>query len=82
MVPLISVSLDRRLTVVERVKLRLHLFVCTWCDIYLKQLKSFSAILQLKSNHSDSSPVVLTPEARARIIEAIRPPDQLPKSHL
>jgi hypothetical protein len=78
MVPLISESLDRRLTFAERVKLRLHLLVCAWCARYLKQLKFFRAIFKLKSDHSDPGPAahLLSSEARARIVAALSRRDE------
>ena len=39
MVPLMSESLERRLSVLEHVQLRLHLMVCVWCARYLKQIE-------------------------------------------
>jgi hypothetical protein len=70
MVPLMSESLDRRLDVLEYLKLRLHLIVCAWCARYLKQIKflrrlfrerTFAAVLD------KASPVALPAGARERI---------------
>ena len=34
----ISQSMERRLTVSERVKLKLHLWICVWCQWYMEHL--------------------------------------------
>ena len=34
----ISQSMERPLTLTERVKLKLHLWICVWCQWYLEQL--------------------------------------------
>jgi len=49
-VPLLSESLDRRLTPGEILELRIHLFVCAWCARYLKQIKFLRQALRM---HSD-----------------------------
>ncbi len=74
MVPVMSESLERRLGLVERTKLRLHLLVCAWCARYLKQIK---LLRQLLNQHESSGPddnaefLKLTNEARQRISEAL-----------
>lgn len=50
MVPLMSQSMDRRLGLWEYVQLKLHLWVCTWCAHYLKQIKFFRQLLHEKSH--------------------------------
>jgi hypothetical protein len=45
MVSLMSESMDRRLGIRERLELRLHLIVCTWCARYLNQIKFFRELL-------------------------------------
>ncbi|HEV8368848.1 MAG TPA: hypothetical protein VGQ39_12920 [Pyrinomonadaceae bacterium] len=69
-VPVMSESLERRLGVVERTKLRLHLLVCAWCARYLKQIKLLrQAISQREFTSADdnASPLKLSDEARQRI---------------
>lgn len=75
MVPVMSESLERRLGLVERTKLRLHLMVCAWCARYLKQIK---LLRQLLSQGEPADPddnaesLKLTNEARQRISESLR----------
>jgi hypothetical protein len=69
-----SESLERRLSVVEYLKLSLHLWVCDWCKNYLKQIKFLSRLLRqrtLISANNKASPVALTVEARQRIVESV-----------
>jgi hypothetical protein len=75
MVPVMSGSLERRLGLVERTKLRLHLLVCAWCARYLEQIKLLrQAVSQREFTCEDdnASPVKLTDEARQRISESLR----------
>ena len=64
---LASESLDRSLTLYERVTLRLHLFRCDMCSRYVRQLK----FLQRACAHADEEKLTdvaeLTDEARKRI---------------
>lgn len=75
MVPVMSESLERQLGVVERTKLRLHLLVCTWCALYLKQIKLLrQAVSQREFPTADdnANPLKLSDEARQRISESLR----------
>ena len=77
MVPVMSESLERRLGLVERTKLRLHLLVCAWCARYLKQIKLLrQAVSQREFTTTDdndnANPLKLTDEARQRIYESLR----------
>jgi hypothetical protein len=46
MVPLMSESMERPLSVSEQLRLKLHLIVCTWCARYLEQLNFFRQLLR------------------------------------
>lgn len=74
MVPVMSESFERRLGLVERTKLRLHLLVCAWCARYLKQIKLLRQAVSRPefSAADDASPLKLTDEARQRISESLR----------
>lgn len=74
MVPVMSESLERRLGLVERAKLRLHLLVCAWCARYLKQIKLLKQAVSQREFSADdeASPLKLTDEARRRISESLR----------
>jgi hypothetical protein len=75
MVPVMSESLERRLGLFERTKLRLHLLVCAWCARYLKQVKLLrQAVGQREFTTADdnANPLKLSDEARQRISESLR----------
>ena len=75
MVPVMSESLERRLGLVEHMKLRLHLLVCAWCARYLKQISLLRQLVsqrELTSAADNPSPVKLSDEARQRISESLR----------
>ena len=74
MVPVMSESLERQLSLVERTKLRLHLLVCAWCARYLKQIKLLRQAVRQREFSADdhASPLKLTDEARQRISESLR----------
>jgi hypothetical protein len=75
MAPVMSESLERRLTLRERVILKLHLWVCIWCVWYLEHLRMMRKTLREgPSDISDnkSSEGSLTAEARERIKRALR----------
>ena len=75
MVPVMSESLERRLGLLEQIKLHLHMLVCAWCARYLKEIK---LLRQLLSQHESTGPddnaesLKLTNEARQRISESLR----------
>ena len=73
MVPVMSESLERRLGLVERTKLRLHLLVCAWCARYLKQIKVLRQVVRQPGvTEADAEPFKLTHEARQRISDSLR----------
>lgn len=75
MVPVMSESLERRLGLIEEIKLRVHLVVCTWCARYLKQIKLLRLVVrQARGDDRGDDPPLdkLTDEARRRISESVR----------
>lgn len=50
LVPLMSESLDRRLSLREWLGLHFHLIVCAWCARYLKQIKFLRNMLRGQSS--------------------------------
>jgi hypothetical protein len=74
LVPLMSQSLERSLTLRERVTLKLHLFVCIWCVWYLDQIRRMRSILRTSTDDEPAADLVeaeLSDEARARIKRAL-----------
>lgn len=66
MVALMSQSMERPLTLRERVLLRLHLWVCAWCVWYLEQLRLLRASLRAR----DAAPAAATTHAATLSAEA------------
>ena len=69
-VEIISQSMERPLTLRERVLLKLHLWVCMWCLWYMEHLQLMRDALRLQENESDvdvSTTTRLSDEARERI---------------
>lgn len=75
MAPVMSESLERPLTLRERVTLKLHLWVCVWCVWYLEQLRTMRDALRTRSAREEAdevdSAVKLSEEARERIRRAL-----------
>jgi hypothetical protein len=71
--PVLSQSLERKLTLRERVTLRLHFLICVYCIRYLKQLRLMRASIRARSEQietGDSAPA-LPEEARERLKRAL-----------
>jgi len=72
---LLSQSLERRLTLRERVTLRLHYLICVYCSRYLQQLRFMRKTLRegaARAAEADSPATpALSDEARERIRRAL-----------
>ena len=75
MAPVMSESLERRLSLRERVTLKLHLWVCVWCVWYLENLRTMREALRARGTREEAdevdSAVKLSEEARERIRRAL-----------
>jgi hypothetical protein len=77
MAPVMSESLERRLTLRERATLKLHLWVCVWCVWYLENLRTMREALRARGAREEEaaddvdSAVKLSEEARERIRRAL-----------
>jgi hypothetical protein len=76
MVRLMSDSLERRLTIGEHFRLRLHLLVCAWCAQYLKQIKFLRWALRARSAVTHEQAPSLSAEARERIARTLQNRDR------
>lgn len=61
-----SDALDRPLSRLQRVGLRIHLAMCRWCSRYGKQIKFLRAVAQ-RCDHDHNAKQTMPPEARERI---------------
>jgi hypothetical protein len=68
--PVMSQSLERRLTLREHFKLKLHLLICVWCVWYLEQLHFLRDAERARAEQG-SPATTLSPEAHARIKQAL-----------
>ena len=72
MVPLMSESMDHRLTLAEYLKLTLHLLVCAWCARYLKQIKFLRTLLRGQRAPTRELVPSLAVDARERIAKSLK----------
>jgi putative zinc finger protein len=70
---LVSQSLDRQLTLSERLQLRFHLMICDACTRFSVQLNQlYSSMRSVVRNIEQDARLELSAEARARITLAIK----------
>lgn len=70
---LASQAQDRPLSLVQRLRLRLHAMVCVWCHRYLKHLEFMHhAAPGLDEKAGHASPKVLSSGAKARMKKALQ----------
>ena len=74
-VSIISRSMERPPSLRERVKTKLHLWVCIWCVRYLEQLQLMRDTLRARGSKApdegDAADASLSAEARERMKRAI-----------
>lgn len=63
----ISQSMERKLTMRESITLKLHLWICAWCQWYMEQLLIIREAARSKAESPDLSGPTLSAEARERI---------------
>ena len=68
-VEMISQSLERSLSLGERFKVKVHLWICAWCQWYLEHLQLIRDAARAKASESPdlSTSAGLSAEARERI---------------
>jgi hypothetical protein len=78
-VKVISESMERRLSLWERIKVRLHLWICLWCVWYLEQLRLMRETIRSRAaeepNLESSTLPQLSSEARERIKLSLTQPN-------
>ena len=73
MARLTSLSLERPLPPLTRLKMRLHHFICAWCRRYEKHLRFLHRMTPRLHDRAGELPGHgLPPEARQRIIQNLR----------
>jgi|SRR5580704_14752504 hypothetical protein len=72
-VRLLSQSMEAKLPVTTRIKIRFHYLICIWCYRYGKQLQALRKIASSLPEHEDSwSPETLSFSSKERIKRALR----------
>jgi len=70
---LISQSLDRQLTMRERLSLRFHLLLCDMCTTFRRQLGLIRvAVRRYKTHMENNESIRLSEEARVRISRSLQ----------
>lgn len=72
-VPLLSYALDRKLTFVERIRIRLHLMSCNACTSYADNIGFLHDVFHIHGDKIDSEEIqtTLSPDAKDRIRRAL-----------
>ena len=69
---LISQSLDRSLTLRERLSLKLHLFICEFCKRFSQHMQSICvALKQMTSSIESNDGIAMPSAAKSRILQSI-----------
>ena len=72
--PLFSYSYDRKLTLIEKFRVRLHLYTCGACLNYVSNLKFMHEVLHAQEENLANEKIhaSLSPEAKERIKEKLK----------
>src|SRR5437868_3719452 len=72
--PLFSYAFDRKLSIIERLRVRLHLYSCGACLNYVSNLKFMHAVFHAQEENFDHDKIhaTLSPEAKERIKEKLK----------
>ena len=69
---LISQSLDRSLTLRERLSLKLHLFICQFCKRFSQHMQTIRvALKQMTSSIESNDGIEMPSAAKSRILQSI-----------
>ena len=72
-VRILSLGMDKPLSLMMRIKLRIHYLMCSFCGRYMKQLKYIRQVSrEFPEKIGDVSDVSLPADAKARIKAALR----------
>lgn len=72
--PLFSFALDRKLSLIEKLRVRLHLYTCGACLNYVSNLKFMHQVFERQEENFTDEKIhaSLSPEARERIKEKLK----------
>jgi hypothetical protein len=70
---ILSLGMDKQLSLTMRVKLRIHYLMCSFCERYMKQLKYIRQVSrEFPDKIGEISDAKLPAEAKQRLKEALR----------
>ena len=72
--PLFSYAYDRKLTLLEKLRVRLHLYTCGACLNYVSNLKFMHEVFHAQEENCESEKIQapLSPESKERIKQALK----------
>ncbi len=72
-VRILSLGMDKQLSLMMRMKLRVHYLMCSFCERYMKQLKYIRQVSrEFPDKIGEISDATLPAEAKQRLKEALR----------
>src|SRR5437870_1598192 len=72
-VRILSLGMDKQLSLMMRMKLRIHYLMCSFCERYMKQLKYIRQVSrEFPDKIGEISDATLPAEAKQRLKEALR----------
>ena len=72
-VRILSLGMDKQLSLMMRMKLRIHYLMCSFCERYMKQLKYIRQVSrEFPEKIGEISDATLPAEAKQRLKEALR----------
>ena len=72
-VRILSMGMDKKLPLPNRIKLRIHFLMCSFCERYMKQLKYMRQVArEFPDKIGEASDAALPPETKQRIKAALR----------
>src|SRR5205823_14232451 len=72
-VRILSLGMDKQLSLMMRMKLRIHYLMCSFCERYMKQLKFIRQVSrEFPDKIGEISDATLPAEAKQRLKEALR----------
>jgi hypothetical protein len=71
-VRILSLGMDKQLSLMTRIKLRIHYSMCSFCERYMKQLKYIRQVSrEFPEKIGEASDAKLSAEAKARMKETL-----------
>jgi len=73
--PLYSYALDRKLTLLERLRIRFHLLTCNACTSYVTNLNFMHDVFHAQNEQLEAEKlhITLSPEAKERLKQKLKP---------